>query len=174
MQDFNRHRVFVDMEVFMKHVLHVPGDWEELWGPTIEAIKNDQTFRHSLSAYLLCCDSPSVTEPKFYDPLVDTVNAIFSVTQSSNDEAVKPRTKLRYLRTDRKGIVGGIMPPLYPDITAVHAEFLNHIPPQADGAGQLGGSTLTWAQPLQVLEVKPWNSALIDGSYMPRLTANGE
>ena len=30
-QDFERHRVFVDIDVFMKHVLHVPEDWKELW-----------------------------------------------------------------------------------------------------------------------------------------------
>jgi len=29
-QDFERHRVFIDIEVFMKNVLYVPEGWEEL------------------------------------------------------------------------------------------------------------------------------------------------
>ena len=174
-QDFDRHRVFVDMEVFMKHVLHVPDNWEELWGPTIETIKTDKAFKNSLSEYLLCCGSSSVTEPAFYGPLVDRVNAVLSVTGSSNsDKAVKPKTRLRYLRNDPKRILGGMMPALSPDIVAVHADFLDHIPQQGRDAGQLEGLNLTWAQPLQVLEVKPWNNALIDGSCMPRLAVNGE
>ena len=174
-QDFNRHRVFVDMEVFMKHVLHVPDDWEELWGPTIKTIKDDLSFKHSLSKYLLCCDSPSVTEVNFYEPLVDTANAIFSVTESSNsDEAVKPRTRLRYLRNDPKRVLGGMMHDLSPDIVAVHADFFDRLPQKDRDAKRLGKSRLTWAQPLQVLEVKPWNSALVDGSYMPRLMVDGE
>ena len=43
-QDFKYHRVFVDIEVFMKHVLHVPEDWRELWGETIKNIKCNPAF----------------------------------------------------------------------------------------------------------------------------------
>ena len=39
-QDFERHRVFVDIEVFMKRVLHVPENRKELWGPTTNKIKH--------------------------------------------------------------------------------------------------------------------------------------
>lgn len=35
-------------------------------------------------------------------------------------------------------------------------------------------SNLTWAQPLQVLEVKPLDCALVDGSCMPRLRRNSK
>ena len=174
-QDFNEHRVFVDMEVFMKHALHVPDNWKELWGSTIETVKSDQTFKKSLSQYLLRCDSSSVTEPNFYDPLVNIANAIFSVTESSDsDEAVRPKTRLRYLRNDPKKILGGMMPGLSPDIVAVHADFFDHLDEEERNEKWLGTSNLTWAQPLQVLEVKPWNSALINGSCMPRLAVDGE
>ena len=39
---------------------------------------------------------------------------------------------------------------------------------------RLKKSNLTWAQPLQVLEVKPFDSSIVDGSRMPRLMRNGK
>ena len=38
------NRVFVDFDVFLLSVLHVPRDWKTLWGPAIEAVKADQEF----------------------------------------------------------------------------------------------------------------------------------
>ena len=38
----------------------------------------------------------------------------------------------------------------------------------------LGVLDLTWAHPIQVLEVKPWGDALVDGECMPRLKVNGK
>ena len=43
-QDFESHRVFVDIDVFMRHVLHVPENWKELWGRTIRRIKRNIVF----------------------------------------------------------------------------------------------------------------------------------
>ena len=57
---------------------------------------------------------------------------------------------------------------------AVHDGFLPHINPEEREEGCLKKSNLTWAQPLQALEVKPWDSALVDGSCMPRLKVNGK
>jgi len=53
---------------------------------------------------------------------------------------------------------------LLPDVVAVHEKFLPHIPPGELGGWHLKGLNLTWAQPLQVLEVKPSDGALVDGS----------
>ena len=39
---------------------------------------------------------------------------------------------------------------------------------------RLKKANLTWAQPLQVLEVKPFDSSIVDGSRMPRLMRNGK
>jgi len=161
-QDFERHRVFVDIDVFMKNVLHVPDNWKELWKKTIEDIKRDQAFMNPHLYYCAECAIPGGQEMRFYEHLVDMSNAILDL---STDESVRPRTPQRYLRNDPKTISCGIITELSPDIVAIHKDFL------ANGGS---GSNLSWAQPLQVMEVKPRDGALVDGSCMPRLKVNGE
>jgi len=63
---------------------------------------------------------------------------------------------------------------LSPDIVAVHEDFLPRLLQGERNERRLRSSSLTWAQPLQILEVKPWDNALIDGSCMPRLKVDGE
>ena len=164
-QDFERHRVFVDIDVFMKNVLHVPDDWKELWKTTINDIKADQAFTTPYFRYCAECEVPGGQETRFYEHLVDMSNAILDFSTDSSDESVKPRTPQRYLRNDPKTISCGIITELSPDIVAVHQDFL------ANGGS---GSNLSWAQPLQAMEVKPRDGALVDGSCMPRLMVNGE
>ena len=174
-QDYDRHRVFIDNEVFMRCVLHVPDNWRELWGSTIEKVKNYQLFSDAHKLYTGLCETPSVLEAALYQPLVKMANAIFHVTDSPEaDESVKPRTPLRYLRNDPGRLFGGIMPELSPDIVAVHKDFLSHLSQDEREAHQLKESRLTWAQPLQMLEVKPSGNTLISGSCMPRLKTEGE
>jgi len=164
-QDFERHRVFVDIDVFMKNVLHVPDNWRELWKKTIEDIKRDQAFMNPHLDYCAQCAIPGGQEARFYEHLVDMSNSILDISTDSEDESVRPRTPQRYLRNDPKTISCGIITELSPDIVAVHKDFL------ANGGS---GSNLSWAQPLQVMEVKPRDGALVDGSCMPRLMVNGE
>ena len=174
-QDFKRHRVFVGIEPFMKSVLHVPEDWEREWGPTIELIKRNPKFVAAHLEYDNRCKARGGREDEFYKPLVDMGNAILDFTDSpSSDQCVKPTIRQRYLRNDPRGVLGGVMNSLSPDLVAVHREFLSHISPQERESNCLSTSNLTWAQPLQVLEVKPWGNALTDGSGMPRLKVNGE
>jgi len=52
-------RVFVDFEVFMKHVLRVPNDWRTQWGWAIEAVKTDAVFNNHLGEYCRHCDNSS-------------------------------------------------------------------------------------------------------------------
>ena len=173
-QDFERHRVFVDIDVFMKHVLHVPENWQELWGRTIRRIKRDTTFSIPYWSYCRQCEKSDVEESTFYKPLVDMANAILDFSaKDSPDESVKPRTPQRYLRNDPRKVLYGVINNLSPDIVAVHSGFLPHIRPGELGEWHLKGSNLTWAQPLQALEVKPSDGALVDGSCMPRLKVNG-
>ena len=172
-QDFERHRVFVDIDVFMKHVLHVPEDWEDLWGRTIRRVRRDSVFSKAQWKYYEQCGTPGVKECDLYGPLIAMGNAILNLSTTSND-AVIPRTPQRYLRNDPKGILCGVMKDLSPDIVAVHEDFLPHILPEERETGCLEQSNLTWAQPLQVLEVKPWDGALVDGSCMPKLKVNGK
>ena len=173
-QDFERHRVFVDIDVFMENVLHVPTNWKELWGPTIETIKLDKGFSRACTLYTSECEQGNGGETRFYKPLVDMGNAILRVSGSSNNELIKPKTPQRYLRNDPKKILGGVMNDLSPDIVAVHGELLPHLSRKERKGRHLNETNLNWAQPLHVLEVKPWGGALVDGSSMPRLKVNGK
>ena len=174
LQDFERHRVFVDIDVFMKNVLHVPENWKDLWGRTIRRIKRDKVFSTAHWDYSRQCGTQGVQEWRFYKPLVDMGNAILDFSESSPDTFVKPQTPQRYLRNDPKRVLCGVMNDLSPDVVAVHDGFLPHICSGERDERRLKQSNLTWAQPLQALEVKPWDSALVDGSCMPRLKANGK
>ena len=174
-QDFERHRVFVDIDVFMKHVLHVPENWRAQWGRTIRGIRNDGKFMLPYFKYSAECNTRDGPESRFYQPLADMANAILdSSTLYLPDGSTKPRIPQRYLRNDPRRVLGGVINNLSPDIVAVHNEFL-----PTGGAGELDKwhlreSNLTWAHPLQALEVKTSDGALVDGSCMPRLKVNGE
>lgn len=173
-QDFVRHRVFVDIDVFMKHVLHIPENWKELWGTTIGDIRRHQKFSLPHWDYTHKCEIQRTQECEFYKPLVDMGNAILELSELSKDESVKARTRQRYLRNDPKRVLGGVMKNLSSDVVAVHDDFLPHIRSGENKEQRLKESNLTWAQPLQALEVKPSDNALVDGSRMPRLKLNGE
>ena len=174
-QDFERHRVFVDIDVFMTNVLHVPEDWKKLWGGTINEIKRSPVFVDALFKYIGVCETHGAREQLFYRPLVDVANAIFDFCElpSSSDD-VKPRTPQRYLINDPNTVLGGVVNDLRPDLVAVHQDSLLHINKDEGRDAQLHISNMTWAQALQVLEVKPWDNALVDGACIPRLKANGE
>jgi len=173
-RDFERHRVFVDIDDFMTHVLHVPQNWKELWGRAIRRVKRDAVFSTAHWDYSRRCGTHGVHERTFYKPLVDMGNAILDVSELSTKEPVQPQTPQRYLRNDPKRVLCGVMNGLSPDVVAVHDGFLPHILPEERDKARLKESNLTWAQPLQALEVKPWDSALVDGSCMPRLKRNGK
>ena len=174
-EDFERHRVFVDIDVFMKQVLHVPKNWKKMWGSSIKKIRSDEAFSIAYDDYCNQCGTSGTNEQRFYEPLVDITNAIldFSIKPTS-DKSIQPRTRQRYLRNDPQRVFHGMMNDLSPDIVAVHADFLPHISSEERKERCLKESNLTWAQPLQVLEVKPWGNALVDGACMPRLKVNGE
>ena len=172
-QDFEAHRVFVDIEVFMENVLHVPKNWKELWGPTIGRIKHDLDFSVAYLDYCSQCDTEG-PEERFYGPLVGMANAILACCYPSPDPCVWPRTRQHYLRNDPKRVLLGAMTDLSPDIVAVHHGFLSKLKEEELAKGQIKQSNLSWAHPLQVLEVKPSGGALVDGSFMPRLMVNGK
>ena len=173
-EDLEQHRVFVDIDVFMKHVLHVPDNWEEIWGPTIERIKRNTPFSSAHWDFTSKCNDSESLEGDLYGPLVDVSNAILDVCESSADNSVKPAFGLRYLRNDPKKILQGKMNNLSPDIVAVHKDLLPCLDPGEQNAMRLSKMSLTWAHPLQTLEVKPFDAALVDGSHMPRLKVDGE
>jgi len=152
------HRVFVDIEVFMKNVLHVPDNWKELWGPIIDGIKSHPKFLMAYLDYSHQCDIEGLEE-RFYGPLVDMTNAILTCCNSSLDHCVWPRICQHYFRNDLKRVLLGAMTDLYP---------------QGWEKRHIKQTNLSWAHPLRVLEVKPSGGALVDGSFMPRLEVNGK
>jgi hypothetical protein len=172
-EDFECHRVFVDIEVFMKHILHVPDDWETKWRPTIERIKVNGSFSALHMEYCAERDIHSVREKSFYRPLMDMGNAILDIaSESPPEESARPKIRQRCLANDPNKLFGGIMNEANPtpDPDAVHNDSLLHLLSEERRTGSLGGSSLTWAQPLQV---KTFDSVLIDGSFIPRLKVNG-
>lgn len=174
-QDFERHRVFVDMEVFMRHVLHVPENWRKIWGKTIQDIKHSDAFWAALCDYNSKCEIEDTPESSFYEPLVDMVNAVFDFADGQPlPKALRPKTRLHCLRNDPKKILNGILSPLIPDIVTVHEKLFEGLLPEERQQRRLQETNLTWAHPLQMLEVKPGGRLLVDGSWMPRLKVNGK
>jgi len=98
LREFEYHRVSVDIDVFMEHVLHVPENWRELWRRTIVRIKHDETSLISCWDHRRECEIQGAEESKFYRPLVDMANAVLDfLAKDSLDESVKLRTPQRYL-----------------------------------------------------------------------------
>jgi len=161
-----RGRVFVDFEVFMKSVLHVPGDWETRWAPAIEAVKANDEFKKHHKEYTDCCASSGSLERPFYDPLVNTANAVLNVLSQTRFDDIPSKVAQYYHVNDPKRIRGGVINKanLSPDLVVLH-----------DGCRPSAGEEgLHWANPLHILEVKPHGSTLCDGTNIPRLVIDGK
>ena len=95
-QKFKRNRVFVGVDVFMKHVLHVPEGWRKLWGRAIEKIKHDKAFSMAYLNYSYQCNVQDAGE-ELCEPLMDMTNAILGCSNSPLEDCVGPRTDQRYV-----------------------------------------------------------------------------
>ena len=160
-------RVFVDFGVFMKYVLHVPDDWQTRWKPAIDAVKANKRFDKYHKTYCKLCERNGTLEKDFYQPLMETANAILSVVTSKTSFNGIPSKKRQYYHINNPNHVkGGVMNKkgLSPDLVLLHKD---RPLPGAD-------TSLHWANPLHVLEVKPYDSAICDGRNMPRLVVDGE
>jgi hypothetical protein len=160
-----RNRVFVDFEVFMKAVLHVPVDWKIRWKPAIDAVKANQKFRRYHKVYCEHCENEYSLEKPFYEPLMYSANAILDVLTQSTFEDISSGIPQRYHVKSTDRLQGGVINKrgLSPDLVSLHAECK---PSEAQ--------PLHWANPLHVLEVKPFDNSLCDGTNMPRLVVDGE
>jgi len=161
-------RVFVDYEVFMKQVLHVPDDWKTRWGPAIDAVKADGEFKRHHEQYCKMCNEGMTPEKEFYSPLMETANAVLEVVSRSNFNHIPSERRQYYCVSDPSHLRGGVMSKknLCPDIVLLHK---NRTPPE-DTKEKL----VYWANPLHVLEVKPYDNAICDGARMPHLIVDGE
>ena len=173
-RDFEHYRVFVDINAFMKHVLHVPENWKELWGPIIGRIKRDNVFLAALWDYSRRCGTQEVQEQIFYKPLVDMGNVILNFSEPSSDDTIKPQTLQHHLIDGPQRVLCGAMNNLPPDIVAVRDGFLLHILSREDEEWHLEDTNITQAQPFQMQEAEPQGDALVDGSCMPRLKVDGK
>jgi len=162
-------RVFVDYEVFMKHVLHVPDDWKIRWGLATEAFKPDQRrLRKYHKNYCGLCGESGTLEKDFYPVLMDTANAVLEVLSQRNFKGIPSEKRQYYYVSDPEYLRGGVMSKknLAPDIVLLHKD---RVPPR------LGVSTmLHWANPLHILEVKPYDNVLCDGNNILRLVVGGK
>ncbi|KAF9642500.1 hypothetical protein BDM02DRAFT_3273448 [Thelephora ganbajun] len=160
-------RVFVDYEVFMKDVLHVPDDWRTEWGRAIEAVKADAKFNEHHERYCDLCEEAGTLEKHFYPPLMETANAVLDVVSRSYFKKIPPGKRQYYHVNDPNHLKGGVMNKnsLSPDLVLLHK---NRPDPRTSRS-----RSLHWANPLHVLEVKPYDNALCDGKNMPRLVVDG-
>ena len=205
-EDLNS-RVFVDFEVFLKSVLHVPHDWKTLWGPAIEAIKADGKFIGHHEKYCDLCGKRGTVEKSFYGPLMETANAVIDVLSRNEFGGISPGSPQHYHVNDPKRLQGGVMnwANLSPDLVVLHKDCTapedsktkdkksnntnntrtKDPGPEDTNPGDIrpkdarpkdikpsGG--LHWANALHILEVKPYDSAICDGTTIPRLIVDGK
>ena len=159
------NRVFVDFEVFMKSVLHVPHDWKDAWGPAITAVKTNEIFTKFHTQYCQKCEQPGLPEESFYTPFVDTMSAVLDVLSQSQFGGISTATLRCYPVNDPKVLSGGVISrrSLSFDSVAPHHDCR---PPKEN--------KLHWTNPLHIIEVRPYNSAIFDGKNIPRLVVDGE
>ena len=157
-------RVFVDFEVFMKRVLHVPDDWGSRWKSAIDAVKTDAEFNKHHQEYCKLCNTPGIVENVLYQPLMNTANAVLGVLSKFDFDGIPSEPRQYYHVNDPSRIQGGVMSKknLSPDLILLHQSRAYH-----DGP-------MHWANPLHVLEVKPYDNALCEGKNIPRLVVDGK
>ena len=158
-------RVFVDFEVFIKHVLHVPDDWRTLWGPAIDAVKVDSAFNKHHKEYCERCDRFDSQKHTFHGPLMDTANAVLKVLSQPTFNNVSSKVPQYYRVDGPMELLGRATNrfSLSPDLVALHKDCRTSEEEYVD-----------WANLLHVLEVKPYGGGLFDGKNMPRLAIDGK
>ena len=196
-EDLNS-RVFVDFEVFLKSVLHVPHDWKTLWGPAIEAVKADGEFTGHHKQYCDLCGDNRTVEESFYNPLMETANSVIDVLSRNEFKDISGSPQ-RYHVNHPKRLRGSVMnrSNLSPDLVVLHkdcpapekskikdpkakdskaenskAKSIKHEGTNPKGAKP--SDRLHWANALHILEVKPYDSAICDGLNIPRLIVDGK
>ena len=199
-------RVFVDFEVFLKAVLHVPHDWRTLWGPAIEAVKADEKFIGHHEKYYGLCGKRGTVAMSSYAPLTETANAVIDVLYRNEFGGISGSLQHSHVN-DPKRLQGGVMnwANLSPNLVVLHKDCTapedsktkdkksnntnntrtKDPGPEDTNPGDIrpkdarpkdikpsGG--LHWANALHILEVKPYDSAICDGTTIPRLIVDGQ
>ena len=103
-----KNRVFVDFEVFMKSVLHVPQDWRIRWSQAIEVIRTDPEFKEYHEEYLKRCGNLTTQERSLYEPLMEAVNAVLAVLSRSGFDGISCGIPQYYRVNDPKNLRGRV------------------------------------------------------------------
>ena len=164
LEDLNK-RVFVDFEVLLKSVLHVPPDWRSRWKSAIRAVKRNRKFKEYHGLYCQFCDEGGTVEESFYEPLVGIANTVLGVVFQSGRLDGASGNPQRYHVNNPGTLRGGVMNKrnLSPDLVVTHED-----------CQVTDGQPLHWANALQILEVKPYDTALSNGEKMAKLKVDGE
>ena len=92
--DLEKHSVSVDIEDFMRSVLHVPVDWRARWGSVIHAVKRNPDFRGHYFDYRVRCKKRCPEPEKNYEPLLlmndATIRAAFPTVLARNTISPPP------------------------------------------------------------------------------------
>ena len=163
-----RSRVFVDFEVFMEYVLHVPKDWSTQWESVIETIKVDPTFLGNLEGYRECCNNRTSLEESFYEPLAGMANAVLNVLslpECGGIDGIESGIPQTYHVNSQKKHQGGVFNKANPspDLVVFHKKCDTTEP-----------NNLHWANALQVLKIESHGNAICNGEDMPKLVVGGE
>ena len=155
-------RVFVDFEVFIKHVLHVPDDWRTLWGPAIDAVKVDSAFNKHHKEYREHCDGIGLQEYTFHGPVMDIMNTVIEVWSRSTSGNTTSKVSQYHRVNDPREPLDGVTNNVNPsrDLLVLHKD------PK--------GEDEHWADLLHILQVRPDGGGLCDGKKIPRLVYNGK
>ena len=103
-----KNRVFVDFEVFMKSILHVPQDWRIRWSQAIEAIRTDPEFKQYHEEYFKRCANLTSQERSLYAPLMEVVNAVLAVLSRSGFDGISCGIPRYYRVNDPKNLRGRV------------------------------------------------------------------
>lgn len=108
--DLEDKSVFVDIEVFIKSVLHAPVDWKTQWAPVIHMVKRNPDFmKHYLEHRVLHKKKYAEPEESHYEPLLlmndATLRVAFPATLSQDTPL--PLTQLVLIVDD--GIPGCVL-----------------------------------------------------------------
>ena len=161
-------RVFVDFEVFMKRVLHVPDDWRTRWGPAIDAVKADAKFNKQHERYCALCEEGGTLEKELSADLTETANAVLEVLSRSDFKGIPLEERQHYRVSDSTHLEGGVMEKenLSPDLILLNEDRSVPCPKKTKSARRVN--------PLHTLDVNPRGNALCDGRNIPRFAVDGK
>lgn len=167
-EDLRTHRVFVDVEQFMRVVLRLPEDWRTSLKDVVERVRGDAAFSECLFAYRTKCNQPGPVESKLYALRADMNNRAMEVIE----DHYKSQPLIRYYRNDPQKLYGGVLNKknLSPDLLEL-SESMFTSSGNVDNVESQGPKKYPfwWFNTISVEEIKDRDVCLHhgDGSFRP-------